>query len=309
MNTILPFYWPTRAITLDDDAEFVSTISECVSQSRKSEAYTNPDDALNTLNIQEFDFTWYIKKLGISAFGEDDFKINYNAIKQVLYDKSRYDLFSVLLVDYHMPKILGTEFCKKLNPAQGMRNILLTGNVEYKDGVNYLNQKQIDCFMSKKDLTFSSIKALVSNEEREFFKFHSRKLVDFLRSTKPSNPIFQLDYQEYFSQMLESNNIREYYMLNDLGWYLVIDNTGNKKILYLFDEEDIEEIEREALYMGVSKKICNKIRNKKSAICYYNPEDPGLPEKDDWDKYLHDIEPLTINGSKYFVSIVDYEEI
>lgn len=308
MSEILPFYWPTKTIALDDDAEFASTVSDCVSNKRKSEYYTDPEQVLCKVNSQKFDFSWYMKKIGVGNFGEDDFNIDYNSIKLALNKDNRFDLFSVIVVDYHMPQILGTEFCKKVDSSGGMKNILLTGNVDYKNGIDYLNEKQIDAFLAKKDLNLDNINDLVLKQEKEFFKFHSRKLTDFLRSVEPNNPIFQKDYKNYFDEILERFNISEYYMLNDIGWYLLVDTKGNKKILYLFDEEDLLEMEKEAAYIGVTKKIYNRIKTKKAAICNYDPEYLGMPDRDDWEFYLQEIEPLMINNRKYFASVRDFKE-
>lgn len=305
MSIILPFYWSTKKIALDDEQYFVDTIADCLQDKDNNIYSTDPDSVSQILSIQDFDFSWFIAKLGLGNYSEQNLNINYKAISSIADEPKRFNIFSVLIIDYNMPKTLGTDFCKKIDSSLGIRNILLTGNVDYKNGVEFLNQKQIHSFLSKSDLSVGELRKMVLSEEEEFFKYHSSKVTDLIKRSDPKNPIFLEEYKTYFDQMIVKHDIREYYMLNDQGWFLLIDNDCNKKILCLFSEEELEAMYEEAEYMELEEDLCNKIRERKLALCYHSDQNGEWPEVSKWVNHLHNIETIFVSKQKYYAAIID----
>ena len=231
MNKILPFFWPTKTIIVDDNELFVESLGDYINNKHRCKAFTNPLEALNELQSEDFDFDWFISKKGFSGFGEVDYNINYKTIENITHNSDRYNIYSTLVIDHDMPEMKGLDFCKKISSNLGIRRIMLTGNLDYKSGVEELNHKVVDSFVAKDDLSGSIINSLISKEERIFFENHSKKILDFLKMENPSNPIFQENYKDHFNQVIEENKICEYYMLNDQGWFLLIDENGKKYVL------------------------------------------------------------------------------
>ena len=308
MNKILPFFWPTKMIIVDDNELFVESLTEHINNKHRCKAFTNPLDALYELQSEEFNFDWFISKKGFSGFGAVDYNINYQTIESITNNSNRYNIYSTLVIDNDMPEMKGLDFCKKIPSNLGIRRIMLTGNLGYKSGVKELNHKIVDSFVAKDDLSGTIINNLISKEERVFFDNHSKKIFYFLKMENSLNPIFQEDYKNYFNQVIEKHQICEYYMLNDQGWFLLINENGKKHVLYLYNEAELDEICKEAEYRGLKQDFLSQLKSRHKGFCFYRVENDEWPDDiRDWQQYFCDLMPITINSKKHFVAIGPYQ--
>ena len=121
-------YYPTSLILVDDNKKFLQSLRLRLSD-YSCYFYENPKVALDFLN-NSYKLEPFINRILLSE--EDNHLeqpiagLNIKKIHHEIYNSNRYQEISVLLADYSMPYINGTEFCKEMQ-SKYLQKIMLTG--------------------------------------------------------------------------------------------------------------------------------------------------------------------------------------
>jgi CheY-like chemotaxis protein len=303
--SILPFFWPTKKLILDDNQMFVQALKELLQNDTSCIFSTNVHTSLALIKKQNFDFAWYVHAQGTKRYAEESYQINYSAISDITQNSARFEVISVAMLDYHMPAVSGIEFCQQIPPNLEIQKVLLTGSMGYQGGVTHLNHQVIDNFLSKNDITADIIEDTLKIEEHNFFRQHALLILNSLRLKDNTHPILSSEYTDFFNALIKEHDICEYYLLDDSGSYALLNAAGKKKILLLFLEDEIQEMYEEALYRGLDKSLCDSLYSAKKALCYYDRINEGWPVSAEWKQYMHPIQKIEINNKSYYTAVID----
>lgn len=136
-----------------------------------------------------------------------------------------------------MPKINGIELCNKLT-YNNLIKILLTGKYEIRDGLNALNNKQIDYYLPKSQ--DAEILTVIQKTQHKFF---ANLTHDVLEITGCNELCFLKDtnYVNLFNHIITENKITTYFLLNNSGCYY-LSNESHRYVLTVYTKQSLDEV-------------------------------------------------------------------
>lgn len=284
---IICFYHPTSVVIVDDNTVFLENLPENLSDQSKYSLFDAPQKALEYLDGQ--------KKLLLTS---DDFagktddlatgkslNINLPKICSLAENKNRFETPLVVIVDYDMPHMNGLEFCQKLDGQY--KKIMLTAAADDKLAVQAFNDGIIDKFIAKDDPNiFEKIDQAVNALQQSYFAVLSMPIVKELSTTPSSffaNPIFQ----DFLKGFMQKNNINEFYLIDAMGSFLLINNKNERFWLSVQSDQQIEN------YLQIiqdddnaPEEIINALDKKEKLLCLFSEEDFNQ-SVENWGAYLH----------------------
>lgn len=242
-HRILPYYYPTTTVLVDDSQRFLQSFTLYLSEDTAYRCFTSASDALAHINLQarkphleQRCFSWF--RAGESSHG-DTFSLDLSLIEQEINDAMRFSTVSVLVVDYDMPEMNGLEMCGKLDDPH-IRKILLTGVADERVAVQAFNDGLIDRFLMKNDPDIATkIRQAIEDSQRQYFQRVSAMLQNTLALKSPEflyNPVFA----DYFFALQAQRGFVEYYYVESPSGFVLLDERGVLARLLVFSEADLQ---------------------------------------------------------------------
>lgn len=303
--------FPTTVLLVDDNKEFLKSASLGLSEESVSyRFFSQPAKALNFLT-QEYKPDPFTNRsfspLLPTQYGQQALDINVRDLYKEVYNSTRFHQVAVMVVDYDMPGMDGIQLCKNVNNPN-ITKVLLTGAADEHLAVKAFNEGSINHFLRKqeKDI-FPKLDQLVKDAQRLYFN----RLSFILQSTLQSNPgistaVTDPGFIRLFGFILEKYNIVEFYQLETIGSYLLLDEDGQHLTLFIQDEDMVKanylEIQEEA-ESDFPTEFKEAIQTGKQIVCFHNKDANMYPQPQSWSRYL---QPASIlNGDKkYFYTLV-----
>jgi CheY-like chemotaxis protein len=273
---MIAYYFPTKVILLDDNESFLRAIQENLKyNSFKIETHVNPNKVKNILcngNLSKFNDNVFKETDGI-LLGDRAINVNLsNIIKLHSLGKETAHV-SVLVIDNEMPQIKGLEFLKQLENKDVYR-ILLTGQVNDQQVISAFNKGLIDSYINKADINLSDklLIAINAGIKKYFSKFSI--LIQQVIESDRSRPtaLSDIHFEEFFFTIVRKKNIKEYYLIDAQGSYLMIDKLGNKYTLLILDHKNSLAHLDVLQENGIEEYISNKVILKKIMLYCYSSE-------------------------------------
>jgi CheY-like chemotaxis protein len=153
----------------------------------------------------------------------------------------RFDEVSVIICDYQMPSMKGTDFFAALGDIPQKR-ILLTGEADESVAVKAFNDGVIDKFLTKgrSGVARELFGGIIARFQRDYFKYQNSfassivTLSDSIFSHPGFDALVQTLYQKY--------GFIEHYYINFPDGALLVDEGPLRKRLVAFTEVDYEGI-------------------------------------------------------------------
>lgn len=292
------FYFKSKIVLVDDNDSFLNNLSYKLSDNYLLDTYNDPHKALeNILSVYNND---KVSNLINEIETEDDelfYSIDFSKIKTISEESNKNQLVSVVIVDYSMPLMNGIEFCKKLSHLPVLK-IMLTGHADFKLAVDAFNNGIIDKFLVKDtDFMIDEIKDSINEIQELFFEKLSNPLLNCL-SSKKETPITSNEYLNHLQKIITELNIVEYYLLNPLGSYLLINKERTKHYFMVLLEKQLEEYIEIAQNMNGDTDVINKMVQRTHAPIFIDELDYKLPISD-WKSLLKPIQQA--NGYHYCI--------
>lgn len=237
-------YFPTTALLLDDREAFLNGIALNLGDNVLNVLYSDPVKALEAIQgeLQPSSFLYQAlhgTSLGENFFGEEVFR------------GDRFKEISVAFVDYLMPPMDGLEFCRRIKDLP-IRKVIMTGNVDLTPIKNAMEEGIVDEFILKSDAGFlQNIGAAIQKSHQQYFETLTE---DLRKSSQLALGAWSEDpaFLEFFSQLLEKQEIVEYYVIDRDGQVLLFDRKGQPGLLVLFTDQSLQS-------------FCDKLANCSSA--------------------------------------------
>jgi FixJ family two-component response regulator len=250
MDTSFPichlFYYPTEAVLVDDDPDFLDAVSLLFHRDLSYRLFQSANQALDHVNnstqhIEMVRRCYSSYKTG--PFESDTLNhIDINEIHKEVYNQDRFSTPSVVVVDYSMPEMNGLEYCMSLtNPY--VKKILLTGQADTDLAVQAFNDGLIDQYISKKDQNLQAkLNRSIANLQQHYFSRTFKLITDPVIANNQSRFINNPDFVNYFRDILLRDNIAEYYLIDEpYSGFFMLNDRGEISVLLILPEAQLEQ--------------------------------------------------------------------
>ena len=140
---------PKRALYVDDKAAFLEALRKVMPRSHAHEFLTSPIAAIDRIDSEMEDWKALESLLvGESYDPSDEYALIARVVTQHFGSASRFNLTSVLIVDYSMPGLTGLDLIRRLKFWPG-RRVLLTGDADAGIAISAFNEGLIQRFIPK----------------------------------------------------------------------------------------------------------------------------------------------------------------
>lgn len=309
MNNWINFYHPSTVIFVDDQKEFLDALQYRLSKNLISDAlfFTNPISALNHIKANDA-LTSIYKNLNLVGTDASEIDIqerdvltsfHLDEICKIVYNPKRFNVQSVLVVDFMMPEMDGISFCKELKHTP-IKKVLLTAQTDHKLAINAFNEGLIDYFLIKEEGVINKLLLVIEEMQNNFFSsLPSNVLLDILPSRdKPSIVGF---YQKIISDF----NVIEFYLLDRCGSILMITKENEVLTLVISTTQDLDD------YASVAEdhenEIIAEILRSREKILYFPNVSDRLYPVSDWNRFLFEAAAIPHQNNMYYSIIKQVE--
>ncbi len=241
MKTLPLFFHPTTQIIVDDDVPFLQAAWELLGDCFPLLLFDyEPEEAIrkvcksyaaSPLQYLAEDNTNLLSKAVGAKY------INFDRIFALLKDPHRFDVISVVVTDYNMPRMNGLEMLSHF-PDSGLQRVVLTGNADEQLAVKSFNDRRIEKFITKSPTAGEEIAKTLLEGEVMFFKNAYQSLVPFF----DQNAIRNDTYIALCRKLMEENSYIEHYTVSPLGSRLFVDKDGNCTFLGIHNTQELDQI-------------------------------------------------------------------
>jgi len=235
-------FYPTQVIFVDDNPDFLKTLSMAFAKQFNVKLFDSAEAALKYVNERRQNMHLSATNETPKPEGESEVWVKRVLTRQNIkrFDDLKITEVSVIVVDYSMPTMNGIEFCEKVeNPA--IKKILLTGYATSSDAVKAFNNNTIHYYLKKNDDNMlQELESTIHQLQQAYFNELSSSIkAEAIDSGTP----FFADPQlaRYFRSNCESLGITEYYFLSGPSRFALNTQEGKKYLCVIYTEEDIAE--------------------------------------------------------------------
>jgi len=303
-------YFPTTVMLIDDNLSVLENLSLNLDVRLPVKLHQYPEQALRQLQSQlaspsiNADFM----KIYSSEFtdGEDALlKVNFDAIRRLLYNPNRFSQVTAIVVDHSMPKLTGLELCHRIKNSP-VKKIMLTGEAGPHMAIDAFNQGVIDQFIVKATPDMQSrLQNSIKAAQWNYFLSISESILTAIES-QADCALREVTYQNMVKQYFLTHSPCEFYLIDLTGSFLFIDDHGRPSWMIVRSEEELLSYYEIANDYAQSEKIpadiLQNLKERKAIPFFFSEEDYKLPIRA-WKRYMHSAQPLPGNN-RFYVSII-----
>ena len=300
-SSILPYYYPTTVVLVDDNERFLDNFTLHLDESLAHLCFSSAHAALDHINHQaskvHLDQRCFSYYRDARSSSEDVLRLDLTLIEREISDPSRFKDISVVIVDYDMPEMTGLKLCESIRDPR-IKKILLTGVADEKIAVQAFNDGVIDRFLMKSDPAITQkINQTISDCQRKYFSEVSALIQNTLALKSPEF-IYNDSFIEYFFNLKNKNSLVEYYYVEDPTGFILVSDSGDLQRLLVYSEAEIQQFMFAAKKYSPPASFLKQISPGKTVPWLWeSPEDVGPDEAFSWHDYAH---PATKVGGKQF---------
>lgn len=306
---ILPYYYPTTIVLVDDNQRFLDNFTLHLDESLAWRCFSSANEALEHINQQaarvhldQRCFFWYRES---SAQEDNVLRLDLTLIEREISDPSRFKDISVVIVDYDMPEMNGLALCQRIRDPR-IKKILLTGVADEKVAVQAFNDGIIDRFLMKSDPAITDrINQAIRDCQRKYFQEVSSMIQNTLALKSPEF-LYDNTFIEYFFSLKKAHSFVEYYYVEDPTGFVLVSDTGDLSRLLVYSEADLQRL-LFALKRHHPPAFFQQQVSSGRAVpwLWENPEDLGPEDAFDWTEHLHEAERIGQGNNTWFCALVD----
>ena len=285
MNNSIPIcFYPMRKIIIDDDSIFSDSILLNM-HGKNFTSYNSPKEALNYF-LHEYQPTLtksdliFKNSAIVDSSTQHTINIDTDKLKKMLTISHHSDI-SVLLIDYHMPEMLGVDFLNEIRHLP-IKKALITGEHDYKIGVDAFNSNLVDAYLRKDDPDFSKkLKTLTSELEWKYFTDLSNVVTDipdfhYLNNAHLINA---------FKQFVHENNIIAFCLTHTDGNFLTYNANNEEKYALIRSKAQLHNLAKIAEEDGGSSETIDNLKQGK-VIPFFDSVEYWQVPASEWLKQL-----------------------
>ncbi len=309
-NWIPCLQYPTEIILIDDNKNFLKTLTAALGNRFRCRAFEDPKQALQyiseTVNRIGITINKYIPEVAEDIeIHQKGLVINLSDIHKEIYNMDRFKEISVVVVDYGMPSMNGLELCKKIREIvqAPIKIIMLTGEADYELAVQAFNDGLIDKFILKSKTNYVTELGEAIQVLREKYFIDLSKPVYRSLQAATQKLLENKAFVDLLKSILDENKSSEFYILDDSFSILFLDEKGENPIwLVMKTEEDVDmQYELASNEKNAPTDKVNAIKNKEK-FAYFVDEDGINEPATNWK--LCEAKPLGDKNSGFYYAIL-----
>lgn len=294
MKSVLPYFTSAEVVLIDDDMMLLNRIKGNLSVTHcRVKDFGHPKKALEYLNqsLQDSDNLSPVK---------------LENLHHQIYSPERFKQISTVIVDYDMPGMNGLEMCRQITSPH-IQKIMLTGAATTDIAVDAFNEGIIDQFIQKNDPdVFAKLQNAVISAQEKYFESNTLELMHQLQNEYPEVSILQDPaFVELFGTITREHKVVEYYLLDPIGNFLFLSETGKSSALFVFNEELLNVQEDMIRESDRNTELAQEVYSKKQAICFYPFSNQEKYEPANWKSYLQPLKRLESESTVFYAYVTD----
>jgi CheY-like chemotaxis protein len=310
-----PFYFPTQAVLVDDDPDFLEGISLMLNKSLSYKLFQSASSALKYVNDAHLQVKLTQRCYGSYKTGplESDSitHIDIGKLHLEVLNAFRFQTTSTVIVDYSMPEMNGLEFLMNLkNPF--IRKVLLTGQADMELAVKAFNQQLIDQFIDKHDPRLKQkLNATILSFQDQYFRRSYKLITDPILANNEDAFLVNPEFQAFFEEVRRQLKCVEYYMLDvPHSGFLLVDADGNRQCLLVYTKEALNEHYQQLQEVGAPADLLSEVKSG-AVIPIFDtqstPLSPTHPALSNADLFYYPAKKISSATHTYFISMTGDE--
>lgn len=268
-------YFPSTAVFVDDSHDFLLNFVLQLDEGLAYRVFDSPFEALDCIKNKGCELDLLSQRC-LSEYTESKhcpltnhtINLDLAAIHAEIYNSRRFSEISVVVVDYAMPGMNGLEFCRNLEHSD-IKKILLTGQADEKLAIDAFNAGLIHRYIQKSD---PNVAELITKSIHELQQQHFQKMSDMivrmLSVTSPSC-LHDKKFAEFFHQLRQEKGFVEYYLADNSGSFLLLDEDANPSFLIVKNEADMRLYYDMALDNGADEEVLDQLAAGEKLPCFW----------------------------------------
>lgn len=286
---ILPLcYHPTTVLSVDDDEAFSRMLSLSVENKISLLSFSKPELAIDYAKNKH----QYVPFLSRCLIQENNtVMFDFMSLRNEIYNPDRFKEIVINVTDYDMPHTSGIELIKTMESpaARELSHIILTGKIsgEFKEKIAKMNMS--DRYIGKDDPDYiNKLLDMIEKKSEKIFQSRSYEPARILSRNKKENTSFLFDgnFAPIFNEYIKENSICEFYLFDQQGSYIFLDDEANLRWLFVRNESGIENSIELAAQYGAPQHVIDALKTKKVILSLYEKEDFEKRTNIDWSEYL-----------------------
>jgi CheY-like chemotaxis protein len=311
----LAYYCPTTVILVDDNEAFLENATSFLAKDKALyRTFNDPKKALEFLT-KEYQANDLIQQCIDQELdpnrGHRNIDISLAPIRKALYNPKRFEHVTVLVVDHDMPTMSGLELCSSLENFP-IKKILLTGVASDQQAISAFNGGLIDAFINKnaRDMEEKLNDKIIELSAKQLEE-ETSIVIDNLTYPRPGYEASCLNdkaFVDLLNKIIKENNICEYYLSEENGSYVMLDEQGKPSWLVIKDKDEMETdyFMAEDSNQRASEKVVQGLKECKLIVHMFDKEDEETPPVD-WEAkgLLHPATALKGREETYYYAYID----
>jgi CheY-like chemotaxis protein len=306
------FYFPTTIVCVDDNELMLGTLDTLISTNIKEhpvKKFDNPALALDFLknNAPDVSNTQFLR-----GFEEHEYydltnhspvDLEIGKFSELAQNPKKIDEISLLIVDYEMPGLNGTQLCEQLKNISA-KKILLTAHGDYQKALTAFNNKLVDRFVVKgQDDTQDNLIVYIKSLTHEYFEDITAKLQAHLK-VSGNLAIFDEVFIKFFNDLVEREQIKEYYLIDKNGSFLLINSAGQKSYLVIHTDDSLDYFIEVYSEETDAQQYVKQVKGRGLIPCFGPDTYPEKVDMQEWGKYFCKPQILKGTQTSYYWNIV-----
>lgn len=290
---LYPYYFPTTAVFVDDNPDFLDSLALELPADLAFETYADPRRALDRINeprvrppLYQRCFTRMQTQSDAGIASQQVIRLDLSLIEREISVADRFRQVSVVVVDYDMPGMDGLEFCRSVADPQ-LRKVLFTGVADEKIAVQAFNAGIIDRFIIKNHAEAADeVRRAVAELQGAYF----RSISEILRATLMLDPPpFMRDpaVAELCDMLRRRHGFVEYYLVAEPDGFLMLTADGTlHRLVILPDDAIAEQAAQARRWQAPAQIVADLEARRRLGYFYERVEECFDPAEYPWDEYL-----------------------
>lgn len=165
------------------------------------------------------------------------------------------------------------------------KKILLTGQADERLAIEAFNEGLIHRYIQKSEPNVAElITKSIYDLQLQYFQLMSDMIVRMLSVTSPSC-LHDKKFADFFRQLRQEKGIVEYYLADNSGSFLLLDDDANVNFLIVKNEADMRLHYDLALDNGASEEVLDQLASGEKIPCFWQANTQP-PEWNEWSTCL-----------------------
>jgi CheY-like chemotaxis protein len=301
-------YHPTTTLFIDDNKNFLETLQFEFKNKLIGKFYHQSLKALQFLS-DEYQANSFTQRCFIEPSNEQSdhlfSEVNLRQIHKQSGVKNRFAEVAVCVIDYTMPGMNGLELSRRIKVIHpNIRIVLLTGEADHELAVEAFNEGIINKFLKKNSSDLiTKLYQTIQELAYKYFMSLSQAIIDTVNGASDRfKRLRDASFVDCFNQLCQAKQIVEYYLIDEQGSFLLINDRGTSYWLAVVDNSEIEGLYEHAAIEKAAEATLEVLRNKTKMPVFFT-EDKLWTHPTEWKPYLYPIQRLNGLDTYYYAFI------